>query len=861
MDQSGFDIKETKEGGFILQPKDFRLHVNTGDESDQVWPDVQEDEEIMPLLDLPQSWEDIIHEKPLPAKKTSGESIVMQNAFVMIKELKYHLLASTAHPSNVVHPKGKSAQQSEGPSGCEGSEKKEVSEEGCRGPEESDGTATELKSIYGASVLLKLQWEDKTKQKAVPHRTFEEMALFISDITSKLKEVFGKNETAGQALVDVFALELTVLILARYMEGIETGEDVLEEACFSLLTFCAERANPKEMHMSLRLFIRKVNPVYMEATAYLILQPLMTLWAKLILRMKSTRHSFLYDFLHSFDKMVPCARSFETMNVYGSAKGIEKPGRIKNLTEILLQFLEDLTKIQIQQRETSDCIRLSVDTLGREIPKLEKTLCESDSEERKGRNTDSGTSIDESERATELQSRIEKETKDWVKERAVTLARALQILESLWEDVRPPRGEERSVPKKKKKSKEGENRSTEDIAADYAENGICRCFNLFRGLGWSNPVLVCQIAANGLSLESSSKAQDLLQKHIGYDVRSKKERRETLFSLTGVGEFVCGALRPKTLAILSDRNEEFDEYAIDLSGTGFDLLDGNYAFDIVLPFIMTLIAKSHVSPILAGVTTIKAFLERIPGKKFATFEDAIRLRCGISAAGKPVNVVGLAHNLANAVDKCDDPKHRRVAHETLQTVLDMCEDPYARYVIAESVFHDCKRVALAAQLVTEMKDAVRYSDLVAAEGKYSGWTSGKACDLRTRFAQVCFPRYFTPRKELLMSINAMVSTAGACLFLAVSDKKALMEIEEGNKLRLEIEKRRRFTKSYCKLGRECIRALASVAEHDRKNVPNSQMAKVALPQAQALFAASGRTLNHCIAALSMLDVAVDALEG
>lgn len=878
------ELQKDGDGNLVMRPADFRLHVSTGEEAEQQWPNVQVDEELMPLLDMPEAWQMVVDEEELPAKKKPKGELLDVNATIIVKEISYHILASTVPHPETADDKSEGEEDSkvETSSAAEKKEKPDAEEDRSRDPETKpefeipDPFKMKNKSVYGASLLLKLQWEDTTPQKAVPHRTHDEMGHFIGEVTKALTQVMEKNEKAGQAVLDTLASDLTLVLLGRYMEGVETGVKSLEDNAYELLTLCAERANAKEMCMPLRILVRRIDVVYVEPTSYLIVEPLLRLWTKLVLRIPRKRHYFLNDLIKTWERLFKHAESYELSYVDEDSDGVAKPGRLANVWDILLDFFGNLTQVQLKHRDACDKIRLKVDDLGHLLPdpspheasetsKAEVgsiTKSEGNGEENepavpnaeKGSTATEEGQIPNEENKSSKEVTVDDEARDWVRERAMTLAQVLIIQGMVWNKIQPPPGEDRQSPHRK--SKKHDKRAQADaLLSKKNEQALARCHHLFMRLGWTNPVQVCQLAAGELNLKTWSRAEDLSRQHIKQDIRTKKERKGTMYSLGSVGHYICGAVRSPTRHLLAgDGQGSVDEYNVDLCGTGFDLLDPFYALDLALPFVMCLIADATPARSLNAILVARAFLNRIPKNGYESFDEVMRMRFSINAMGREANLVGLSQHLVKAVAGCDDPRHRRVAYETFQAVLEKVRVPDARFTITECAFHACKRVAVAAQLVTQMKDAVRYSDQCAEEGVLK-WSEEQASSLKTRFVEIILPTYFAPRKEMLMSVNAIVTVAGVVIWLGGSDKRLLKRLPEGDKLRTGVEKRMKFVKEYCKLGRECIRALASVAEHDRKNMPKSQLAKSNTAEAQALFAASGRTLNNCMTALSLLTTA------
>lgn len=899
-----------------------RLNPAMGTEIDQQWQAPPPKPDAAPLLDLDLAWKELVASTPLTVQKNEqvpeGKTVDECNAALIVREIQYHILAPSLYPGGegnsaddgdpnditrgwsweldgendgdtkkiVVEETGEVQKTAKmevaGPEDNVEKEGKKtaeavVEESGEKAPNETEVKEAEesetgkgsnpvdqdkaiekekddddkpAKSIYGASILLKLQFQDRKKQKAVPRRTSEELALFISDVTMKLEEALKKNPEAAQKVLDAIAFDLTPLLFCRFLDGMETGTTVLEECSYSLLKLCSERANPKEMHMAIKSFTSMVDKVYLEATAYLILQPLLELWGNVISRIARKRKAFLAEVIKLFGRMYSCATSFENAFVPDSGNdiGVEQRGRVARIPDVLLEMYEKLIKKQMLQRDTDTAIGLQVDMLGREKPFLPPVDLPAEG---------NGAATARNAPA----AKISGETLDWVCERAMTLSQLLQILVMLWNRLPPPHGEDRNVPKSKsKKVRKNQTGSGRQSTVEEREQSIATCVQLFSELGWSNPVMVCQLAMNGLNLEQVSRDADMLSRHLGEDVRSKKEKKNTLYSMASVALYLCSMLRRGTRARMA--GEELDskgnEYEVDLNGSAFDLLNPSYAVDLVLPYLMNVIPQTAPSVSMVGIATMRAFLDRVEDGHYTTYDELLRLRSGTSSMGKDCSLVGLACHLGRAVGMLDDPKHRRMAYETLQTLLRKCHSLPARFVVLECLFYETNRVVVAGQLMKEMKDIIQLLDRASWDGG-NGSSEGVmvASKLRTRFAHNCFARYFVPRRELLASMNPIMSASSFFMFMAVSDRRMLGKVD--GDVKEEVERRMRFCREYGRLGKECIRAFGAVAEHDRKTLPKSEMAKKNAGDAMAVFAASGRTLNQCVTSLSFLETGLGAL--
>lgn len=880
-----------------------QLHPNTGTEEDQVWPCIPPEQTPAPLLDLNDAWDKLANALPIPAdgKEPPTDDLNLRNASILVTELKYHLLASThreyASDSDDKNADSFQSTQEETPSDAKHSSAVTSNEQsaspGASAPSsEKDNTTTsdkhsvaahdpavaskpKRKSVFGASMMLKFRWEDRKVQKRVPNRTYAQFAVFIADITTHLKKLSVENNTAFQAMIDAIALDLTPALLARLMDGIETITPELETACHALLFLCARQAAPKEMHVALLSFIRKIDSVYYEATSYLALDPLLRMWTEVILRIPRKRAAFLTDLIKVYDRMMMNGEAYQHVSIpLEDGVGSEQPGLLDNVHDILLNFFERLVVVQKEHRDSSADVREKVDVLGRALPSFSLAIGMANPDDAKldqaAVNAQKGT-VDPSKAShgkkeqdndaagdvtPAQEDKTTLEAVDWVKERAITLARLLKVFTVMWDRLPAPPGEERGSSSSKKERKQKVDASTQ-ACHDKAEDALATCMRLFNDLGWSNPVLVCQVGFNGLNLDVVSHEDEVLREHIGSDVRNKKEKKNTLYSVLAVGQVMCAYVRPQTLKRLGKLTGPVNPYRAVIDGSGFDLLSEEYAFYLALPYVTAMISQVSVLLRVTGLTTLRTLLERLPENCFEQFEDIVRLRCGTMTLGRETSILGASLHIARAVSALDDPVHRGEAYDTLQMLLKRCRDPGARFMMMESALIDSQRVAMAAQLVTELKDVLRYSDEIAwGQGAVNGyWSRLQASELKTRFVRGVLPRYLGPRKEMLANINAMVAVSAACAYVAGSDARHLkVETEEGE-LRKSILWRQKYLRLHMKLGRECVRALAAVAEYDRKKMPESALAKESLSDAKALFTASGRTLNQCVAALTSLEMA------
>lgn len=926
------NITKGEDGKYYMElhdPDDERhrsLNPTSGTETDHHWPGAEPEVPPPPLLDLEEAWkfakDGILIPTPGDPQNDPDPDVLIQNARILVRELKFYILASNMFEDDADTSKPKeneeefakegneasteaslrnkpdspgdvslshaeklvnddNGQRSEIESGDKNNTKQTYEQSGLKTEEDTEKITKGRKSSYGASILLKLQWEERSKQKLVPKQTYSQLGHFIVEIIAHLEELLSVNPAAAKPIFGNLALDITPIMFARLLDGKETQTEVLEVEAMNFLMLCARQSNPKEMHVGITGFTSKIDSVYMAATSYLVYDPLVRIWTTVILRIPRKRSAFLKDFIKIFDKMATSAEGWEQLSVAeDGGYGVEKSGRCDQVPQLTYEFLTQLVDVQNEHRSSSSAISDKVDILGRVLPtfSMSRSMDVDDTKEKHDStpekdvgNDDLG---DDDGENTAQHDDLTAEAQDWVQERAITLARVLRLQAAVWEKLSPPPGEDRNMPRRKKKTPISRGKKV-SMQQEEAEDKVYNILSMIKKLGWTNPVLACQVAWKSLSLETVRCEDEQISIQIGEDVRSKKEKKNTLYSIASVGYFLCAWLRPRTRTRMGDGHDngnKIDDYDVRLSGTGFDLLSPDYAFHLTLPFTMALIGQSSIATIMAALIVVRHLVDRLPDKSLKTLEDILQVRCGTPSMGREVSIFGLAQQIGRAIGLMDDPGHRRYAYETLQLIIRRCAHPIARYDLAEAVFVDATRVALAAQFVTEMKDAIRYSDALAwdhecsdSKGKNIGWNSTQASELKTRFVHVVVPKYFTPRKGMIGSISAIVAASNACLYVAGSDRRHTEVAQEISKekrysdVQHSIAKRNSWLKAYVKLGKDCVRALAAVAEHDRKTVPKSKLVKDSPVDAKALFEVSGQTLNQCVGALGSLDKTLELL--
>lgn len=874
-DEQGNEMFEAESAKEINQTKTL-TNPATGTESQEPWPKLKE-EKAYPLLDLTAAWKHAVQGIPIEReegeKEVEGDSVFVQNAKILIMEFKYYVLAQTFEErGHVKEPKDPdSLWHAEIPNG-ENQESEEEEEDEIEKKHADTDKDDELKSVYGANVMFKLRWEDRTVQKIVPRMNYEQLASFIEDIHCRLKAAFDSNMDAAQLITDYLAMDMTPMIFARYLDGLETETASLAEACYDLLSFCANNANPKEMHLGLRGFLSKIDSVYFEATSYLSLTTLMDLWKDILPRLPRKRLPFFTDVIKDWERLYACAETYNVSFVPDKGLGVERPGRLDRFPDTVLDLLEGLIEAQKRQRDTDEHLRIEVDVLGRPIvattvqdEKAAEMSAASDSNGPNEKNTEN-VGADKKGGGSQEKSGFEKkaaitlareDTKEWVRERATILARSLQLLNLLFARLPLPSGDDRNVPRRRLKMMK-KRQKKETISDEEKEKALQRCINLFPGLGWDNPITVCQVATNGLELAHADSIGLLMKEHIGTDMRSKKEKKNTLYSITGVGMYLCGVVREWTYAAKGTQKQRIAPDEIDLDGTVFDFVEPLYALQLVVPFLMPIVCHSSRALAVNGVLLLRALLRRIPDNSFENLDEMLRLCSATTSSSHESSIFGLSHVICRSIEGFEDPKHRRMAYECVQYIARKCRCPSDRYAAVVSLHYGARRQVVAAQMLNELKNVMMYSD-ACAENDNEEWTVRDSSKLRTRFLEDCATRTFTPRKDMLSTMSQLSTAAPVMYFLVKRDEAMKKRIGESDADVLEdLEKRKRMYKAYLKLGKECVRALGSVAEHDRKNIPSSKLATKNKEDAIAVYQASGKTLNQCVGAISFLDAALQS---
>lgn len=816
-------------------------------------------DESLALLDIDQLWQDIVSQ--------TEQKHIEERTVALCEELKHYFwnpFPSEKKDNNgaqhLKHSKDEVDSTSNAPA------------EGDTSTTATDTVASSTDkpiSVFGEPLMFKLRCENKKPKKKLAPKQLDKQSAFVNDIASKLTKLQQDNAAIFSIVVSSFFFEMSCVLFAELVQALEMGSASLSAACRAVFHICAEHANAKEAHIAIRAAISKVDSRHFEGTSYFVFHDVIDFWCRIVKRIPKRRTSFVLDIVKTYERMQHCWESYSAVD-----QSSEQPGDPSyaswHMPDILLSFFRDLLEAQRSQRASNELLQKAVDEKGDPIcdriitvkygpAQTDFIQIHEDALQFRNPGAEMGDKA-------EVRSADEAVVDDWMLERQMILVEVLNLTKNEVSKLPSPPGyEDEASSNRNRKSKQRKQKND-----DQRERTLKR-FNtlheLLVKLGWTNPVRACQLASVALRLESSNRNDTRLEKGLGPLVRFSRNTKNTVLSIGSVASYMYLALRSK------DAGKVLDTTAISLEGSGLDLVEADYAFGLVLPYVMTMIAYSSTPMVLAGVTIVRLLLERMGDRQWG-FEEVLRVRCGTAAMGRDVSIYGLLGHVGKCIASLDDPKHRETAYETLQMLLRKIDCPLARYTMVSSLLLDADRAAVAAQFVTELKDTLIYADNRDAENNDNcPWYLCDSEIVRTQFALTVFPRYLLPRKDYLSRVNPIVASSVAAMFLSIRDDNRVKQLEQVKRSRrwaddetaqteihrmLEhINTRRDYSHCHVATGRDCVRALAAVSEHDRKTVPSSQLVKKSKADAQALFTAAGRTLNQCISAISSLDIALE----
>ncbi len=804
--------------------------VNEDPEATTNWKQ-QKIDTTLPLLDLNDLWGNIS-----AAPDTENAE---KHTFALCQELQQYMWSQTI-PEKIRSPTKKSSPDLSFLSPAERVAALESREEE-NDDDIAENDSSDRVKTFGEPYLFKLRCENKKPKKSVPEQTLEEQAHFLRDILSRLQDIQKDHPHLFPVVISAFGFEMTHFFYAKLLEALEINNKDIIQTCRSVLFLIGDHANAKEMHLIMKTTVAKIDTANYEGSAFYTMCDLMETWGRIVKRLEKNRAVCIHDLVAVQNKMLPCVEGF--ISSLGIEEEAEDPGGLKQrFPTIVIRNISGLLQAQEDQFDRDihlqDAVRRNGELVKSRIVSARRTadgvkyleVTEKDVEKK-----DSNLQLSETASVRTPEDGV---IDDWILERRFLLVWALNISRFILRYLPCP-----EIDKKKPVL-----RTPRETNCAFVKNMTERLdalANIFVRLGWTNPLRAAQLADLFLQLESVRRAPPALSGDgLGPKLQFCKNTKTTSYSISAFAAYLFLALRVKSS---SGKTGLFD---MSLKGSGFDLVDPTYAFEVALPYIMNLVNNGSPPISLIGVRIAEMFIGRID-RSWNT-ADVLRLRCGTSSMGVDVSVYGFLGNLGKVLESLVDPGHVVLAYGTLKKCITKIECVTMRFSVMTMLLMAAGRTAIAAQYVTCLKDVLDYANkkLSMAEDK-EPWLL-LSDQLRTRFVETVFPKYFSPRKDYLSLIDPVVATCSAAYFLAISDKLWAANGKEDPKwITPGLARRRKFCMEYIEVGRECLRAIAAASEYDIKSIPTAKKTKNSTKK--KIFEAATVSLNHSVSSIQTLD--------
>lgn len=789
------------------------------------WKTITTDESL-PLLDLAKCWSDIAN--------SSDEENAEKSSKVLCDELKHYFWNQVI----LDNPNLKLTKTKMGKDLFNASLEdriaysKEMDSGKASDDEEADSENNKNEnSVFSEAIIFKLRCHDKNLKKETPKMSPEEDIQFLRNIHTQLLRL-QKSSLHFSAIASTWAMEMTVFLLAKLLEGKELHIDDMFKISKDILFLLAENANPKEMHLMIKSFVNKVSTTHYEGTAFFMLCELMEIWGKVIVRIKRKRALFLCDVLKIHETMLPCAEAHR--NCHGLYDESEDAGGLTNrLPTILIKMFSSLLDSQENQWKCNPEMQAVIDVNGY-VYQSRVVCCKRTSTNASYHERNTSQLFDGKVNTEPAKSDSDAIIDDWLLERQIMLSFILDVVKDVMFRLQVP---------EKGDSKEVKTRLDEYMIRLYNVREI------FNRLGWASPLRALQLSSLYLYMKELSENDEILRQGLGPVVRFSANTKYITYSTVAVSCYLFLALRKPGKSSKS----LFD---LTLQGSGFEFLDPNRAFNVALTFIMSLTSLTSNAIALAGVHIANLFLDRIDRKW--TDDEILQWEGSLSASGRDVAIDGLCLHLGRLVERIDEPNNRELVYKTLQKIIRKINSPQLRFSVIHSLSLETDRIPVAAQLITELKDVLAYGDELLLLGDNSNWSVEQNDQLRSRYVECLFPKYFLPRKDTLSAISPIIALSMGSLFIAIRDRKSSQELNTSTAMP-GIETRKKFMREHMSVAKEVLRALCSCSEHDMKRIPEKQL-KLSSEKRQ-LHEAASRTLNQCLSVISTMDRALSVLNG
>jgi hypothetical protein len=701
--------------------------------------------------------------------------------------------------------------------------------------EESGDEEASPDRSFGEELLMALACEDKEQSKDVGLMTSDRIALVMSDFAAHLSDSPASSTFGQLAITHSLTMNLAQGFFFLLVEAIEKSNVPLADSARCILMFLAKHANPRELHIMIKVAIARISDEVYFTVCSLVLVDLLRIWTSVIPRISGKRALFVRDVVDMLDKAV--------FNVTRVPEIDREPSLHKHVDNgpyaeerAIFEFIRTMAENLQSEKQSQGNDRV----LATRISPAPLPIADQSSIVPTGADC-SATPKSAKQIAKEAAALIEDREKalhDYATEHGSILALVFKLSIVVMRRLPPA---QKSGSQDGKPLRKASKRRT-NVRAKF-DSFLVGFRPVFESMGLDNPVDACQQCYQLLGLDPlSPDSVSVMQMSRPKPRRNRKSA--TFFNLNGMACYL--------MIMLSIREGNVDDHiGVRLDNTAFAFLNPHYALTLATPYIMTALSESSPVLRLMAVELLAAFLKMVPDGTVRSLVDVVGNVYESPFAENEPSFFGLASVLAKTVGQTDDVKHRGFAYEVLQGLLGKFSSGTSRFSVLGVLVLQVERAAMCAQLLTEMKDAMR--DIDASE------SVGVVNEYRNRLADTYIPRYLLPRKELLAGINAAVATSNVGLYLAISDSNKAaasdLPIAEIDALR----ERMHLTRLYLAAGREAMRAVAAVAEHDRKSIPESTLAKQDTVEARSLYDVAGRTLNDCVASVCTLDLAIERL--
>lgn len=717
-----------------------------------------------------------------------------------------------------------------------------------RDKEDEEGDGMRMGSDVGELLIEVLRFE----------RPVEESEGYVGfkkcerEVVAFSKRVQGLEGRSKLIMAECLCMEVVSPLLYLIVEAVETGEETIKIGAQRLLRFVAEEANAREVHVMVKVALGRVSESFIGTVTGMLVDDLVTVWATVVPRVVGKRSLFLRDVVEVLDRVVFMsdgdiikrrkedkakrgkkkgdaeAEKDDDDDVGSAHEGFRGGDRPSKRERALFKFVKDLASVQKAQVAALAEDRAERGVVqGQDDPKVVPSILHNPPPYHKKAK----------EQMKELRKVIETQeglVHDFETERGATLALLFKLVVQVVQRLPPPVEKESS----------GERSARAGPLLKFLDESI----PLFEEFGIENAIDTCQQAQKMIGMKPLAD-EDAEVAEIALPMLRRNRRPEMLFGIDAVSSYLLVSLRLARGNLLSGDGIK--------TSAGFDLLSPQYAFDLMISFIMHLISHHSAAVAIAGIRLLSGMIADIPDGSLDGMMAILRTPHACTVAQTDCSWFGVASVLTKAVSRFDDPLLRTFAYQTFQNVLQKMPPP-ARFDVLEVLLLDTSHHVMAAQLIMELKNVLPVLDVDCP--------LDVSMERYTRFVEHVVPRYLLPRQEFLAGLHPATAVCSAAYFIVLRDCARLKR--EGDlsvevvyaTFETSILSRLALLRDYLDLGRKALEATASVIQIDLRKSKLDVNYKVA--DKPVMLEASGkaeRDLNLVGAALAAVEPALDAL--